>query len=101
MTISKKLISLLILNLPIQTIRHTNSAFSYLVIYTWTTETTNKDSRCKLLHLEWISDEVLLDSTGNYIQSLGINNDERQYKKGMCMCVCVCVYIYIYIYIYS
>ena len=27
-------------------------------------------SRCKLLHLEWISKKVLLYSTGNYIQSL-------------------------------
>ena len=26
-------------------------------------------SRCKLLHLKWISNEVLLYSTGNYIQS--------------------------------
>ena len=25
--------------------------------------------RCKLLHLEWINNEVLLYSTGNYIQS--------------------------------
>ena len=33
--------------------------------------------RCKLLHLEWISNEVLLYSTGNYIQSLRIENDER------------------------
>ena len=24
-------------------------------------------SRCKLLHLEWISNEILLRSTGNYI----------------------------------
>ena len=24
-------------------------------------------SRCKLLHLEWISNEILLYSTGNYI----------------------------------
>ena len=30
---------------------------------------------CKLLHLEWISSEVLLCSTGNYIQSLGIDHD--------------------------
>ena len=28
-------------------------------------------SRCKLLHLEWISSKVLLYSTGNYIQSPG------------------------------
>ena len=34
-------------------------------------------SRCKLLHLEWISNEVLLYSTGNYIQSLGIDHDRR------------------------
>ena len=27
--------------------------------------------RCKLLHLEWISNEALLYITGNYIQSLG------------------------------
>ena len=34
-------------------------------------------SRCKLLHLEWISNEILLYSTGNYIQSLVIENDGR------------------------
>ena len=34
-------------------------------------------SRCKLLHLEWISSEVLLYSTGNYIQSLWIEHDGR------------------------
>ena len=33
--------------------------------------------KCKLLHLEWISYEVLLCSTGNYIQSLVIEHDER------------------------
>ena len=32
-------------------------------------------SRCKLLYLEWISNEILLYSTGNYIQSLGIDRD--------------------------
>ena len=34
-------------------------------------------SRCKLLHLEWISNEVLLYSTGNSIQSLGIEHDGK------------------------
>ena len=34
-------------------------------------------SRSKLLHLEWISNEVLLYSTGNYSQSLGIEHNER------------------------
>ena len=32
-------------------------------------------SRCKLFHLEWISNEVLLYSTGNYIQQLLIEHD--------------------------
>ena len=44
--------------------------------------------RCKLLHIEWISNEVLLYSTGNYIQSLLIEHNERQYeKKNVCVCV--------------
>ena len=34
-------------------------------------------NRCKLSHLEGISNEVLLYSTGNYIQSLGIDHDGR------------------------
>ena len=41
-------------------------------------------SRCKLLYLEWISNEVLLYSTGIYIQSLDI----RQYEKKN-----VCIYV--------
>ena len=32
-------------------------------------------SRCKLLHLEWTSNEILLYSTGNSIQSLVIERD--------------------------
>ena len=32
-------------------------------------------SRCKLLHLEWVSNEILLHSTGNYIQSLVMEHD--------------------------
>ena len=35
------------------------------------------DHPFKLFHLEWISNEVLLYSTGNFIQSLGIDNDGR------------------------
>lgn len=38
-------------------------------------------SRYKVLHLESISNEVLLCSTGNYIQPLGIDHDGRQYEK--------------------
>ena len=37
--------------------------------------------RCKLLHLKWISNEVLPYSTRNYIQSLGTGHDVRQYEK--------------------
>ena len=33
--------------------------------------------RCKLLHVEWISNEVLLYSTGKYIQSPGMEHDGR------------------------
>ena len=36
---------------------------------------------CKLLHVEWISNEVLLYSAGNYIQTLGIERDGRQYEN--------------------
>ena len=38
-------------------------------------------SRCKLLHFEWISNEVLLYSIGNYIQSLVIGHDVRSFEK--------------------
>ena len=41
--------------------------------------------RCKLLHLEWMGNEVLLYSTGNCVQSLGIGNDGRQYEKKQCI----------------
>ena len=34
-------------------------------------------SRCKLLHLEWISNEILLYSTGNYIKSFVMEHDGR------------------------
>ena len=34
-------------------------------------------SRRKLLHLEWISNAVLLYSTGNYIQFLGVEHDQK------------------------
>ena len=37
--------------------------------------------KCKLLHLEWISNEILLYSTGNYIQSLGIEHDDDGMRK--------------------
>ena len=42
-------------------------------------------SRCKLFYLEWISAEVLLYSTGNYIQSLVREHDGREYEKRACI----------------
>ena len=50
-------------------------------------------TRCKLLHSEWISNEVLLCRTGSYIWSLAMEHDGRYYEKKN-----VCVYIYIYMY---
>ena len=37
--------------------------------------------KCKLLHIEWINNKVLLYSTGNYIQYPGINHNGKEYKK--------------------
>ena len=34
-------------------------------------------SRCKLIHLEWLSNDVLLYGAGNYIQSPGIDYDGK------------------------
>ena len=44
--------------------------------------------RCKLLHLECISNEILPYSRGNYTHT-------RMYVCiYVCVCMCVCVYIY-------
>ena len=40
-------------------------------------------NRCKLLHLEWISNKILLHSTEKYIQSLGIEHDGDNRRKRM------------------
>ena len=37
--------------------------------------------RCKLLHLEWINNKVLLYATGSCIQSPGINHNGKEYKQ--------------------
>ena len=43
--------------------------------------------RCKLLHLEWINNKVLMYSTGNYIQYSVINHNGKELKKIMSICV--------------
>ena len=40
---------------------------------------------CKLLHLEWINNEVLLYSPGNSVLSLGIDHDGREQEKKRCI----------------
>ena len=37
--------------------------------------------KCKLLHVGWISNEVLLYSTGKYVLPLGMDHDGRSYEK--------------------
>ena len=43
--------------------------------------------RCKLLHLGWINNKVLMNSTGNYIQYPVINHNGKEYKKRTSICV--------------
>ena len=40
-------------------------------------------SSCTLFHVEWISNEVLLCSTGNSIQALGIDHGRWYQKKNV------------------
>ena len=44
-------------------------------------------SRCKLLHLEWMRNEVLMYSTENYIQSFVTEHDRIWEKECIDMCV--------------
>ena len=43
-------------------------------------------SRCKLVHTEWINNKVLYN-TGNYIQHLMINHNERKHLRNASMCI--------------
>ena len=38
-------------------------------------------AECKLLYIEWINNEVLLYSTGNYIQYPAINCNGKDYEN--------------------
>ena len=38
-------------------------------------------NRCRLLPLEWISNEILLSSTGNYVWSLMMEHDNERKKN--------------------
>ena len=43
-------------------------------------------SRCKLVNIEWINNQILPYSPGNYIQYPVINHNGKEYKKE-CMCM--------------
>ena len=43
-------------------------------------------NRCKQLPLEWISNEILLYSTKNYIKSLTMEHDHVRKRMYICMC---------------
>ena len=45
------------------------------------------EKRCHLLHLEWINNKVLLYSTGNSIQSPGVDHDGKEYIKKKKECI--------------
>ena len=56
-------------------------------------------SSCKLFHLQWMNNEILLYSTGNYIPNLlGQNMMEDDMRKE-CIYICVCTHTHIHIYI--
>ena len=46
-------------------------------------------SRCKLLRIDWINNEVLLNSTGNCSQSPEINHNGEESKKERRTYICV------------
>ena len=50
-------------------------------------------NRCKLLHMKWISNEILLNSTGNYIQSLAIEYDRGECEKRIYIYICMYVWV--------
>ena len=52
--------------------------------------------RCRLLHLEQISNEILLYSTGNHVQSLGEDMMEDSMRKRMCVCIYIHTHICMY-----
>ena len=50
--------------------------------------------RCKVLHLEWISNKLLVYRRGNYIQYPVVDHNGKEHFKSIYICVCVCVYLY-------
>ena len=44
-------------------------------------------SRCKLLHVEWMDNRVLLYSTRNYVQYPGIKHNGKNIRKNTYVCI--------------
>ena len=66
------------------------------------------NSICKLLHIEWVNNKVLLYSTWSYIQYPEINHNGKDYKVYLrILIIYICTHThththtYIYIYIYT
>ena len=57
-------------------------------------------SKCKLLHLKWMSNDILLYSKGTLSSHLWWNMIEDNVRKRMHIHIWLGIYIYIYIYIY-
>jgi len=53
-------------------------------------------SGCRLLHIEWMNNKVLLWSTGNSIQYPVINHNGKEYEKVICIYIHTQTHIYIY-----
>ena len=50
-------------------------------------------SRCKLLYIGWMNNNVLLYNTGNYIPYPVMNHNGKEYVKE---CMDICIYLYIH-----
>ena len=59
-------------------------------------------SRCKLLYIEWIKENIPQGptSTGDYIQYPVINHNGKEHIKRECKYIYIYIYIKLYIYIY-
>ena len=64
-----------------------SNPIKFLCLTFTTVLSCNGFSRCKLLHIEWINNMVLLYSIGNCIQYPVVNHNGQEYEKE-------CIYMY-------
>ena len=58
-------------------------------------------SRCKILHIGWINNKVLLCSTGNYIQYAVVNHNGKEYEKKVCIYTHIHTHTHTHTHIYN